>query len=74
MRIYGCRPSHGRHPADSRWAARLGDFLDVVDYIYRGDPRYVRPLDMELKDRLNPKKNPFFEHAEGAIFCAYRDG
>jgi hypothetical protein len=53
---------------------RIDDFLDVVDYIYKGDPAYVRPLDMELKDRLNPKKNPFFEHGEGAIFCAYRNG
>ncbi len=52
----------------------IDDFLNVVDYIYRGDPAYVRPLDMELKDRLNPKKNPFFEHGEGAIFCAYRNG
>jgi hypothetical protein len=52
----------------------IGDFLEVVDYIYRGDPAYVRPLDMELKDRLNPKKNPFFEHGEGAVFCAYRNG
>jgi len=52
----------------------IGDFLNVVDYIYKSDPAYVRPLDMELKDRLNPKKNPFFEHGEGAIFCAYRNG
>jgi hypothetical protein len=52
----------------------IDDFLNVVDYIYKGDPSYVRPLDMELKDRLNPKKNPFFEHGEGAIFCAYRNG
>jgi len=50
------------------------DFFDVVDYIYRGDPNYVRPLDFELKDRVNPKKNPFFQHAEGAVFCAYRNG
>jgi hypothetical protein len=50
------------------------DFLNVVDYIYRGDPAYVRPLDMELRDRLNPRKNPFFQHGEGAIFCAYRNG
>jgi hypothetical protein len=53
---------------------RLDDFLDVVDYIYRGDAAYVRPLDMELKDRLNPGKNPFFEHGEGVVFCAYRNG
>lgn len=54
--------------------SRIRDFLDVVDYIYRGDPAYVRPLDMELRDRLNAKKNPFFEHGEAAMFCAYRNG
>ena len=52
----------------------IDDFLNVVDYIYKSDPAYIRPLDMELKDRINPKKNPFFEHGEGAIFCAYRNG
>jgi hypothetical protein len=52
----------------------IDDFLNVVDYIYRDDPSYVRPLDYELRERLHPRKNPFFEHAEGAIFCAYRNG
>lgn len=52
----------------------LKDFLGVVDRIYKSDPVYVRPLDMDLSDRLNPKKNPFFEHAEGTIFTAYRGG
>ena len=52
----------------------LRDFLEVVDVIYRDDPRYIRPLDMDLKDRLNPKKNPFFEHADGVVFTAHRDG
>jgi hypothetical protein len=53
---------------------RIDDFLNVVDTIYRDDPAYVRSLDIELRDRLNPRKNPFFEHAEGALFCAYRRG
>jgi hypothetical protein len=53
---------------------RIDDFLNVVDYLYKSDPRYVRSLDLDLKDRLNPKKNPFFEHGEGVIFCAYRNG
>lgn len=48
-------------------------FLNVVDYIYRDDPRFVRSLDMELKQRLS-RKNPFFEHAEGTIFTAHRNG
>ena len=52
----------------------LKDFLNVVNYIYKDDPSYVRPLDQELKDRLSPKKNPFFEHGEGAIFTAHRNG
>src|SRR5260370_23693557 len=53
---------------------RVDDFLNVVDTIYKSDPKFVRSLDMELKDRLNPKKNPFFEHGEGTVFCAYRAG
>ncbi|HEX8792477.1 MAG TPA: hypothetical protein VF765_16120 [Polyangiaceae bacterium] len=53
---------------------RIDDFLNVVDYIYKDDPSFVRPLDMDMKDRLNPRKNPFFEHGEAALFCAYRNG
>ena len=58
---------------ETKIGGKLNDFLNVVDYIYRGDPNYVRPLDMETKDRLSPK-NPFFEHADGVIFTAYRNG
>ncbi|NRA36391.1 MAG: hypothetical protein HRU17_23970 [Polyangiaceae bacterium] len=52
---------------------KIADFINVVDYIYRDDPAYIRPLDMDLKMRLSPK-NPFFEHAEGTLFTAYRNG
>jgi hypothetical protein len=52
----------------------IKDFLDVVDRIYEADPVYVRPLDLDLEDRLNRKKNPFFEHAEAAVWVAYKDG
>lgn len=48
-------------------------FLNVVDYVYRDDRNYIRPLDFELKQRLS-KKNPFFEHAEGTLFTAHRNG
>jgi len=81
-------PTGGGAPADNTTAAptgnvdvrqlplggRIDDFLNVVDYIYRDDPAFVRPLDMDLKDRLSPRKNPFFEHGEAALFCAYRNG
>jgi hypothetical protein len=52
----------------------LHDFLELAPYIYRGDPNFIRPIDMDLKERLNPKKNPFFEHGEGTIFTAHRNG
>lgn len=51
----------------------LRDFLDLPSYIFRDDPNWVRPLNFELSERLSTK-NPFFEHAEGAIFVAYRNG
>jgi len=52
---------------------KVQPFLDVVDYIYRGDPQFVRPLDLDMKQRLS-KKNPFFLHADGMLFTAYRNG
>jgi hypothetical protein len=58
---------------ETKIGGKLNDFLNVVDYIYRGDPSYVRPLDMEMKDRLSPK-NPFFEHGEGVVLTAHRNG
>ena len=53
---------------------RMQDFLLVAKEIYASDPNWVRPLDMDVEERLDPKKNPFFEHAEGTVFVAYKDG
>ncbi len=58
---------------ETRLGGDLKPFLDVVGLIYASDPNYVRPLDMDVRDRLS-KKNPFFEHGEGAIFTAYKGG
>jgi hypothetical protein len=52
----------------------LKDFLDVVDDIYDRSPYYVRPLDFDVSDRLDHKKNPFFQHADGTAWVAYRRG
>ncbi len=49
-------------------------FLDVARRVFRDDPSWVAPLDLDMKDRLDPKKNPFFEHADGAVFIAVRGG
>lgn len=52
---------------------RLRDFLEVTKSIYADDPCWVRPLDMDVTDRLDHKKNPFFEHAEGTAWVAYEN-
>ena len=52
----------------------LDDFIQVAFEVYRDDPAWVPPLHMEVTDRLTPEKNPFFEHAEVALFTAWKDG
>jgi len=52
----------------------IADFFRVAEVVYRGDPAFVPPLDFELKDRLTPGKNPFWDHAEGALFTAWKNG
>jgi hypothetical protein len=52
----------------------LKDFVQVAFEVYRDDPAWVAPLNMEIHDRLTPEKNPFFEHAEVALFTAWKDG
>jgi len=52
----------------------LDDFVQVAYEIYRTDPAWVAPLQMEVRERLSPSKNPFFEHAECALFTARKDG
>ncbi|MDI6845752.1 MAG: GNAT family N-acetyltransferase [Candidatus Saccharicenans sp.] len=41
--------------------------------IYENDPNWVPPLLIEMKEKLNRRKNPFFEHAEMELFLA-REG
>ncbi|MGH2626588.1 MAG: hypothetical protein ACRDHY_08065, partial [Anaerolineales bacterium] len=42
--------------------------------VYRGDRYWVPPLVSERKAFLDPKRNPFFEHARAEYFLARRDG
>src|ERR1700684_876653 len=52
----------------------LSKFIKLPWRLYRDEPNWVAPLVMELKKRLDQRKNPFFEHAEAQYFLAYRDG
>jgi hypothetical protein len=52
----------------------LKKFIHFPWTIYKDDPSWIPPLLMEEKNRLNQKKNPFFQHAEQELFLAERDG
>lgn len=49
-------------------------FLKLPWKIYRDDRLWVPPLLMERKAFINPKKNPFFQHADVRLFLAREDG
>ena len=49
-------------------------FLDLPFAIYRDDPNWIAPLYLERYEHLDPKKNPYFQHAEAELFLAERDG
>jgi GNAT superfamily N-acetyltransferase len=59
-------------PVSSR--RELSTFIKLPWRLYRDEPNWVPPLLMDVKKRLDRKKNPFFEHAEAQYFLAYRDG
>ena len=49
------------------------DFLKVAHIVFAGDPNWIPPLNIMMKDQLSPK-SPFFEHADVGLFTARRDG
>jgi len=51
--------------------ADLTRFLRLPFSLYRNDPHWVPPLELERRRFLNPAKNPFFEHADVEHFLAY---
>jgi hypothetical protein len=52
----------------------LRAFIKLPWRLYRAESNWVPPLLMDVKKRLDRKKNPFFKHAEAQYFLAWRDG
>ncbi len=49
-------------------------FLRVPFRVFAGDKNWVPQLFLERLEHLDPKKNPFFDHAEVAFWVAFRAG
>jgi hypothetical protein len=44
----------------------LDTFIKLPWRLYRNEPTWVTPLIMDLRKRLDQRRNPFFKHAEAA--------
>jgi GNAT superfamily N-acetyltransferase len=54
--------------------SELNQFVKFQFRLYADEPNWVAPLIWERKRFLNPKINPFFEHARVQYFLAIREG
>jgi hypothetical protein len=52
----------------------VSDFVRAAHIVFAGDESWVPPLDFEIRSRLHPKKNPFFQRGEVRLFTAWKDG
>jgi hypothetical protein len=59
-------------PIDSK--ADRKKFVDFAWDVYRDDPAWVPPLKDEVHGLLDPKKNPWFQHAKAQLWLAERGG
>lgn len=51
----------------------LKTFISFPWKVYKGDPNWIPPLIVDMKEKLNREKNPFFEHAAMELFLAYKN-
>jgi hypothetical protein len=52
----------------------VADFVRAGFEVFRHDPAWVPPLSVVFKEKLTPSRDPFYEHAEVALFTARRGG
>jgi GNAT superfamily N-acetyltransferase len=57
-----------------RSKADLAAFVELPHRVYGHDRNWVTPLRSDLQDRLDPRANPFFDHAVARYFLASRAG
>ncbi len=47
-------------------------FIKLPWTLYKDDPNWIPPLILERREHLDPKKNPYFDHAEVQLWLAFR--
>lgn len=49
------------------------EFLEAGRQVFAGDPNWIPPLNIMLRDQLSPK-SPYFRHADATFFTARKNG
>ena len=52
----------------------LALFVELAYRLNRAEPNWIAPLRSEVRELLNPRRNPWFGHARLALFLAFEDG
>jgi GNAT superfamily N-acetyltransferase len=52
----------------------LNEFIELPYRLYRGDPHWVAPLRLAVKELLDRRKHPYYANAEVEFFLARRNG
>jgi hypothetical protein len=50
---------------------QVKEFLDLPFHIYKDIPKWVPPLRMDERIRLDPNRYPFYKHSQAGFFLAY---
>jgi hypothetical protein len=50
------------------------DFVNAGYEVFGTDPSWIPPLELMLRERLDPAKDPFYRHADVALFTAWKHG
>jgi len=52
----------------------MAEFIDFPKRLHRDDPHWIAPLDLQVKQFLDQKRHPFYDHGEAEAFLAIRNG
>jgi GNAT superfamily N-acetyltransferase len=72
--VPGARPDADVEVSRVQTGLEKDEFIRFQWKVYQGDMHWVAPLLMERREFLDPAKNPFFDHADVALFVARRGG
>jgi len=72
--VPGARPDADVEVSRVQTGLEKDEFIRFQWKVYEGDMHWVAPLLMERREFLDPAKNPFFDHADVALFVARRGG